>query len=129
MAADVNRLIILRVVFGWSGLTSAATQNKGGRELFEQPRNKATKPDQLYSFVTLLFNHSTIRNSHGTFPVFILEWTFGNNWRLAVAERRKKVAHGETVGERTRLNQAPVGAKGIYTGWCSAAPAGALVAG
>src|SRR5580692_7430504 len=26
VAADVNRLIILRTVFGWSGLTSAATQ-------------------------------------------------------------------------------------------------------
>jgi len=26
VAADVNRLIILRAVFGWSGLTSAATQ-------------------------------------------------------------------------------------------------------
>jgi len=25
VAADVNRLIILRAVFGWSGLTSAAT--------------------------------------------------------------------------------------------------------
>ena len=50
-------------------------------------------------------------------------------WRLAVAERRKTVAHGETVGERTRLNQAPDGAKGICAGWFSVAPAGALVAG
>jgi hypothetical protein len=30
VAADVNRLIILRAIFRWSGLTSAATQNKGG---------------------------------------------------------------------------------------------------
>jgi hypothetical protein len=51
------------------------------------------------------------------------------NWRLAVAERRKKVARGETVGERTSLNQAPDGAKEICAGWFSAAPAGALVAG
>jgi hypothetical protein len=50
-------------------------------------------------------------------------------WRLAVAERRKKVAHGETVGEQTRLNQAPDGAKEICAGWFSVAPAGALVAG
>jgi hypothetical protein len=51
------------------------------------------------------------------------------NWRLAVAERRKKVAHGETVGGRTRLNQAPDGAEEICAGRFSAAPAGALVAG
>jgi hypothetical protein len=50
------------------------------------------------------------------------------NWRLAVAERRKKVVHGETVGERTKLNQAPDGAKKICAGWFSVAPAGALVA-
>jgi hypothetical protein len=31
-----------------------------------------------------------------------------------VAQRRKKVAHGETVGERIRLNQAPDG-KGVIT--------------
>jgi hypothetical protein len=31
VAADVNRLIILRAIFRWSGLTSAVTQNKGGR--------------------------------------------------------------------------------------------------
>jgi hypothetical protein len=51
------------------------------------------------------------------------------NGHLAVAERRKKVAHGETVGERTRLNQAPDGAGEICVGWFSVAPAGALVAG
>jgi hypothetical protein len=33
------------------------------------------------------------------------------------------------VGERTRLNQAPDGAKAICAGWFSVAPAGALVAG
>jgi hypothetical protein len=32
------------------------------------------------------------------------------------------------VGERTRLNQAPDGAREIYAGWFSVAPAGALVA-
>jgi hypothetical protein len=72
-------------------------------------------------------------------PSLVMETTrFRQNWMrgrlgvigvLAVAERRKKIAHGETVGERTRLNQAPDGAKEICAGWFSAAPAGASVAG
>ena len=72
-------------------------------------------------------------------PSLVMETTrFRQNWMrgrlgvigvLAVAERRKKIAHGETVGERTRLNQAPDRAKEICAGWFSAAPAGALAAG
>ena len=34
---------------------------------FEQPRNQATKPAKLCSFVALLFNHSAIRNCQGFF--------------------------------------------------------------
>jgi hypothetical protein len=29
-----------------------------GLKFFEQPRNQATKPEKLCSFVALLFNHS-----------------------------------------------------------------------
>jgi hypothetical protein len=43
-----------------------------------------------------------------------------------VAERRKKVAHGETVGDRTKTNPAPDEAKEICARLFSVAPAGAL---
>lgn len=44
-----------------------------------------------------------------------------------VAKRRKKVAHGETVGERIKTNPAPDGAKEIGALLFSAAPAGAWI--
>jgi hypothetical protein len=40
-----------------------------------------------------------------------------------VAERRKKIAHGGTVGERAELNQAPDGAKEfVVVGFLSPLP-------
>jgi hypothetical protein len=44
---------------------------------------------------------------------------------VLAAEQRKIIAHGETVGISAQTNKAPDGAKEIFVGGVSAAPAGA----
>jgi hypothetical protein len=71
--------------------------------------------------------HCRRRGTAAPFPNYFGEW--GKRLGLfppsVLTAEQRKVAHGATVGINAQTHKAPDGAKDIFVGWISAAPAGA----